>query len=75
METKKQELSIFQAMAKITSEVEAIGKNKINEQQRYKFRGIDDLYNTLHGLYGKYGITITSEPVNSLREERTTKNG
>jgi hypothetical protein len=71
METKL----IFKKLTQILSEVEAVGKNKTNAQQNYKFRGIDDMYNALHPVFSKHGVIIASEVVDSQREERQTKSG
>lgn len=66
---------IFQCLVDIMDDVEAIGKNKTNSAQGYKFRGIDDMYNSLHPLFAKHGVFITSEVLNGDREERTTAKG
>jgi hypothetical protein len=66
---------IFKKINSILQEVDAIGKNKKNEQQGYKFRGIDDMYNALHPLFAIHGVFITSDILSSKREERQTKNG
>src|SRR6202012_5845019 len=66
---------IFKKLIAILNEVEAVGKNKPNPQQGYKFRGIDDMYNALHPLFSKHGVIIGSEVVGSQREERQTKSG
>lgn len=71
METKK----IFQVLPKILSEVSAIGKNSKNQQQGFMFRGIDDVMNELHGLFGKHGVFIIPEVVDYRVDERTTKSG
>lgn len=67
--------AIYKALAAINSEIEAVAKDKKNPQQGYKFRGIDDMYNALHDLFSKHNVFITSEVVDSKREERTTKGG
>ena len=66
---------IYTKLADIMKEVDPISKGKTNQQQGYKFRGIDDLYNALHSLFSKHEVFITSEVLESKREERTTKNG
>ena len=66
---------IYQKMIAILKDVETIGKNKKNTQQNYSFRGIDDMYNALHGLFAKHEIFITSEVLNEKREERQSKSG
>jgi hypothetical protein len=67
--------NIFEALTAIMAEVEHIGKNKTNQQQGYKFRGIDDMYNALHPYFAKHGVFITSNVVESKREERQTQKG
>jgi hypothetical protein len=66
---------IFKKIIAILQDVEAIGKNKTNTMQNYKFRGIDDMYNALHPLFSKHGVFITSEVLSAEREERTTAKG
>jgi len=66
---------IFSKLIEVTREIEAIGKTKSGDNIKYKFRGIDDLYNALHPLFSKQGIFITSTVLADKREERQTKNG
>lgn len=68
-------MEIYNRLSKIMAEVNPIAKEKSNHQQGYKFRGIDDLYNALHDIFSKNEVFITSEVIDSNREERTTKNG
>ena len=67
--------NIYQAVNAIMQEIEAIGKNKKNAQQGYSFRGIDDMYNALQPLFKKHAVFITSNVMESKREERLTKSG
>lgn len=71
MEQKK----IFTALTSIISEVNAIGKNQRNQQQGFAFRGIDDVMNELHTLFGKYKVVIVPEVVDYTVEEHTTAKG
>jgi len=66
---------IYKKMIDVLKDVETIGKNKKNTQQNYSFRGIDDMYNALHGLFAKHEIFITSEVLSEKREERASKSG
>lgn len=66
---------IYEKIPKILASVEAIGKDRTNIQQGYKFRGIDDMYNDLHKYFASEGVFITSKILNSFREERATKSG
>lgn len=69
------ESKIFAQMAMVMSEVDAIGKDKTNQQQNFKYRGIDQVYNALNPLLAKHKIFTMPKVLNSEREERTNKNG
>ena len=66
---------IFESIAAIMNEVPAIGKNKQNQQQNFKYRGIDDAYNALQPLMAKHGIFTVPEVVERTREERINAKG
>ena len=66
---------IYEAITGIMSEVGAIGKNKTNAQQNFKYRGIDDVMNTLNPLLCKHGVFVVPEILEQTREERTSRNG
>ena len=51
--------NIQQALAAANREIDAIGKDSVNQQQRFKFRGIDDAYNHLHRILAAHGIVTT----------------
>jgi len=55
--------------------VGVVWKDRKNEQQGYKFRGIDDMYNALNKHLSDEGVFCTSEVLKDEREERLTKNG
>jgi hypothetical protein len=69
METKL----IFQKIPKIMSLVGVVGKDRTNELQKYKFRGIDDMYNALNQHLADEKVFFTSEVLESTREERQSK--
>lgn len=68
---------IFQAMVDIQKEISTFGiqKNSQNQQQRYQFRGIDDVLNTLSPLLSKHNVIITPEVIERNITERTTARG
>ena len=68
-------MEITKSLCAITAEIGSIGKNKKNQQQGYSFRGIDDLMNTLHPLFAKFGVIVVPEVLESTREERITAKG
>lgn len=72
---EKQEKQIYKALTSIISEVSAIGKNQKNHQQGFMFRGIDDVMNELHTLFGKYKIVIVPEVERYEVKEHTTAKG
>lgn len=66
---------IIEQLAKIMADVEAIGKDRKNQQQGYNFRGIDDMYNDLHKHFAKHKVIPVPSVISSQKEERTNKNG
>ena len=66
---------IFEQMAKVMSEVDAIGNDKTNQTQNFKYRGIDQVYNSLNPLLAKHKIFTMPKVLNSEREERTNAKG
>ena len=66
---------IHKQMACIMRAVGAIGKTEKNSGQGWNFRGIDNVYNSLHQHMAEAGIYTTSEILDKSREERTTRNG
>jgi hypothetical protein len=66
---------VFTLIPKIMGEVGAIEKSRNNEQQRYKFRGIDDVYAALQPLLSKHGVFYAPKVLEMSREEKPTKNG
>lgn len=60
---------IGQAMRKIG----AIGKESENTQQKYKFRGIDAVYNALNPVMSELGLFICPEILDHRREERISE--
>lgn len=66
---------IHAAIIDIMREVEAIGKTRSNDSQKYKFRGIDDVYNALNPLLSKHGVFTVPKVIEERREERQSKGG
>ena len=63
---------IYGLIGKAMAEIGAIGKDKVNQQQGFKYRGIDQVYNSLYPIMAKYGLFITPEILDHKREERTS---
>lgn len=51
---------VYTAIAAVMADVsrEGIAKDRKNEQQKYKFRGIDDVYNALSPILAKNGLCV-----------------
>lgn len=65
--------SIASVMAKLA--VDGIGKDRKNEQQGYKFRGIDDVYNALAPILSEHGLCILPQVKSREVIERQTRSG
>lgn len=61
---------VMRAVAK-----EGLAKDKKNQQQGYKFRGIDDVYNLLCGILAENNLVILPDVEKMEREERQTQKG
>lgn len=66
---------IYGKMAAIMASLLAIGKERENPQQRYKFRGIDDAMNALHGPLSTHGVFYTAAVRDVRQREYATKSG
>lgn len=70
-----EEKGIYAKIANILKETKAITKSEKNQQQGFKFRGIDNVMNELHELFAKNDVFILQEVKNFTTENRPTKSG
>ena len=68
-------MNIYESINKIMEQIPAISKSKTNQQQGFKFRGIDDVMNTLQPILAKNKVFVIPEVIENIREERITKSG
>ena len=68
-------MNIYEAITSIMQKGYAIGKDRKNEQQRFLYRGIDDVMNVFQPLLAEAGVFIVPEVLESQREERQTSKG
>jgi hypothetical protein len=54
---------------------DGIGKDRKNEAQGYKFRGIDDIYNALSPALANEGLCILPRMISRTVDERAGRNG
>ena len=68
-------MNIYESISKALTDVGAIGKTKWNDQQKFKFRGIDDVMNSLHPVLEKNKIFVVPEVLEQIREDRVSGKG
>lgn len=66
---------IFKAIPRVMAEIAPIAKGQLNQQQGFKFRGIDDVYNALHSILSKNKVFTAAEIMGRERQELQTKSG
>ena len=66
---------IYKAITEVMKDVGAIGKDKTNTQQGWKFRGIDDVMNALNPAMVKNNVFCTPTVLETSREERISNKG
>lgn len=49
---------IYEAIPKVIADVGAVGKDKVNRQQGFKYRSVDDVFNALNPALAKNGVFI-----------------
>lgn len=66
--------NIYQAINGVMKDIGAVGKNKKNEQQRYMYRGIDDVMTALSPALQEHGVFVLPEVLDQTREVKTGVN-
>ena len=72
-----QTMNVYQAIAWVQGQLahKGIGKDKQNTQQKYKFRGIDDIYNALAPLLSEAGLCILPRVMKRDVTEQSSRQG
>jgi hypothetical protein len=70
-------LNVYQCIAKVSEKLakDGIAKDRKNDQQGYKFRGIDDVYNALAPILAEFGLVVIPRILSRQVTERTTQKG
>lgn len=63
---------IFELIPEAMKRIGAIGKDSVNQQQKFRYRGIDAVYNALNPVMSDLGLFLTPEILDHKREERRT---
>lgn len=68
---------VYKAIAAVAGELAKVGisKDKKNEQQGYRFRGIDDVYNALAPALVAHGLVVLPRVLSREVTERESRNG
>lgn len=69
--------NVYQAIAAVMGDLarRGISKDQTNTFDKYKFRGIDDVYNALAPLLAEHRLLILPRVLERTSEERTSKDG
>ena len=69
--------NVYQCIAAVSAEIAKAGiaKERNNQQQNYKFRGIDDVYNALAPILAHHGLIVIPRILSRVCVERTTQKG
>lgn len=69
--------NVYQKIARVTKKLSEVGirKNQTNTFDKYKFRGIDDVYNALAPAISEVGLVILPEVLEREVVERQAKGG
>lgn len=65
-------MKVYEQVMLIMKDLGAISKDQTNQQQGFKFRGIDQFMNALHPLLAKHGLWIIPRCISSEVEFRET---
>ena len=70
-------LGVYAAINSVQAELASSGitKNRENSQQKYMFRGIDDIYNAVSAILAKNRLCIIPRVVSRVSEERQSRSG
>lgn len=71
--TKK--MNIYEAISRCMEEIGAVGKDAVNKQQGFRYRGIDAVMNAINPALVKNHVFIVPEVLDQQRQERTTNKG
>ena len=66
---------IYKKIIEVMTDINAISKGRVNKDQHFVFRGIDDVMNELHGSLSKCGVFVLPKVLEENRSEGKTKSG
>lgn len=66
---------IYAAIAGVINDIGVVSKDRINKQQGFKYRSVDDVYSVLNPALAKNKVFILPEIMDEKREVGTSRNG
>lgn len=67
--------SIVDTLLKVMADTGAVGKDDVNQQQRFNFRGVDAVVNAVSPAMRKHGLVAIPKVLDHETEHGTTRNG
>ena len=64
---------IYAAIAGVISDIGVVSKDKVNKQQGFKYRSVDDVYSVLNPALAKNKVFILPEILEEHRENLDNK--
>lgn len=66
---------VYEAFHKAMAEITHVGKDGVNHQQKFNFRGIDGVMNAVGPIFRKHGLFIIPEVINREVDHATSRSG
>jgi len=66
---------IYSLMSRVMADIGAVGKNQTNAFDKYKFRGIDDVYNAVQPAMVKHGVFCVPDVIEQHVNQVQTSQG
>lgn len=66
---------IFAAIAGVINDIGVVSKDKVNKQQGFKYRSVDDVYSVLNPALAKNKVFIVPEILEEQRDNVSSKSG
>lgn len=67
--------NIYESIAAVMDEIGIISKDKFNAQQKFSYRGVDDVMNALSPAFVKHRLFMVPEVLEQSRERRVSNKG
>jgi hypothetical protein len=68
-------MNIYESITKCMEEIGAVGKDSVNKQQGFKYRGIDAVMNAINPALIHNRVFVVPEVLEQQRQERKTNKG